>query len=371
MKLFINGRFLTQPVSGVQRYAREILTALDGQLTEHADVLVPRAVDHPDWRMLRPCIVRGGRGHLWEQVALARASRAGVLLSLGNTGPLTHPAQIVAFHDAHLYDMPEAFSRYYRLIHRVLRPRLAQRAAELVTVSTHSARQLAHHLAVPMSRFSIVPNAAEHVLTWPKTAATPQRYGLRPGDYLLTVGNRSPNKNIAALVEAHGLAGPDIPELVIIGGTTPGVAEDRIGRGARALGRVPDADLRGLYEGASGFVFPSLNEGFGIPPLEAMALGVPVLCAKAGAMPELFGQAPVWFDPRDIRDMSVTMRCFAQMPGSERREMRRRGLEVAEMYRWRGSAANLLGIVTRVRNRQGSMAGTSSQTAELIPVSRR
>ena len=371
MTLYINGRFLTQPVSGVQRYARELLTALDSQLTEPAEVLVPRTVDHPPWRMLRPRVVRGGQGHLWEQGALWRASRRGVLLSLGNTGPLAHRRHIVAFHDAHLYEMPEAFSPGYRLAHRLLRPRLARQAAAVITVSDHSAQRLAHHLHLPEDRFSIVPNAAEHVLSWPKTTGTPERYGLHTGQYLLTVGNRSPNKNIAALVEAHRLAGCDVPELVIIGGTTPGVAKDRLGHGVRTLGRVPDSDLRGLYEGASAFVFPSLNEGFGIPPLEAMVLGVPVLCARSGAMPGVLGDGPIWFDPRDVQDMSVALRCFAHMPNSEKRQMQQRGRAVAEQYRWRDSATKLREILDRVQGTSCDVDHAVPHPAPLASVNRR
>ncbi len=119
MTLFINGRFLTQPVSGVQRYAHEILRALDARLASSAalrvllgpvEVLVPCDVDAPDWQVLRLRVVRGGQGHLWEQTTLYRASRDGILVSLGNSGPLRHRAHVLCLHDANLFEIPEAFS---------------------------------------------------------------------------------------------------------------------------------------------------------------------------------------------------------------------------------------------------------------------
>jgi glycosyltransferase involved in cell wall biosynthesis len=360
MTLFINGRFLTQPVSGVQRYAREVLGALDDLLARGpragpVEVLVPQPVAPPDWRVLQTRVVRGGRGHIWEQGALYRASCDGVLLSLGNSGPLRHRAHVLCLHDANLFEIPQAFSARYRAWHRMLRPALARRAAALLTVSDHSAKALARHLGVAQGRFDIVPNSAEHVLEWSTRSEVPAKYGLRSGGYFLSVGNQSPNKNIARLVAAHGQA-RGVPPLAIVGGGVPGVAHQAAGQGAHMLGRVPDADLRGLYEGAAGFVFPSLYEGFGIPPLEAMQLGVPALCARSGAMPDVLGQAAMWFDPRDTADMTRALEGFAAMDSTHRMTRTVIGRAVAAQYRWRDSAARILDIVTRVARPVGVAA---------------
>lgn len=351
MTIFINGRFLTQPVSGVQRYAREVLGALDRLLADRSgarrvEVLVPRDVDPPDWRVLQTRVVRGGSGHRWEQGALYRASRDGVLLSLGNSGPLRHRAHILCLHDANLFEIPEAFSASYRAWHRMLRPALARRAAALLTVSEHSAEELSRHLGVASAWFEIVPNSAEHVLNWPVGSGVPKRYGLRSGGYFLSVGNQSPNKNIARLVAAHAQA-QGVPPLVIVGSGVPGVAHAKAGQGAgvHVLGRVPDADLRGLYEGAAGFVFPSLYEGFGIPPLEAMQLGVPVLCARSGAMPQVLGQGAAWFDPRDVNDMTRALEAFAAMDSADRVTRVVIGRAVAAQYRWSSNATRILEVI--------------------------
>ncbi|MGJ8543879.1 MAG: glycosyltransferase family 4 protein [Sulfitobacter sp.] len=352
--LYINGRFLTQPVSGVQRYALELLGAFDELLDDApqlrarlgpVQILVPHAVEHPGWGRLPLRVVPGGAGHFWEQGALFRASRDGVLLSLGNAGPLRHARHVLCLHDANLYEIPAAFSRRYRALHRVLRPRLARRAAALMTVSGFSAQSLARHLRVDEADFRVVPNSAEHMLRLPRGADVPQRYGLRPGGYLLSVGNQSANKNVARLIAAHGRS--CAPDLVVVGGAVPGVAPVSAGRQARVrmLGRVPDGDLRGLYEGAAGFVFASLYEGFGIPPLEAMQLGVPVLCARSGAMPEVLGDAPLWFDPRSEAAMTQALNLFSGLGAQERRAMSVAGLARARRYRWQSSAEQLAGVI--------------------------
>lgn len=352
MRLYVNGRFLTQPLSGVQRYARELLTAVDPLLQEPAEVLVPHEVTTPDWLNLRLRIVSGGSGHAWEQGTLWRESRDGVLLSLGNSGPLRHPVHVLCLHDANIYEIPGAFTAKYRLFHKALRPLLARRAAALITVSHHSAGRLAQHLGIPSERFDIVSNAAEHVRNWPHDETAPERYGLIRGGYLLAVGNQSPNKNIARLVEAHGRAGDALPPLAIAGGFTPGVARARLSGMTRTLGRVRDGDLAGLYRGAAAFVFPSLFEGFGIPPLEAMSMSVPVLCARAGAMPEVLGDAPLWFDPYSTDDMARVMRRFAGLPDADRVRMVRQGHEQAAVYRWSKSATVLESVLARVVAKQ-------------------
>lgn len=359
MTLFINGRFLTQPLSGVQRYARELLQVLDEHLVRdptlltmwgQARVLVPRGTGTPDWKVLRVQEAPGGTGHVWEQGALYRASRAGILLSLGNTGPLRHSAHVLCLHDAHLFEMPQAFSTTYRMLHRTMRPVLARRARALITVSRHSARRLAHCLGVDEHRFQIIGNSAEHVQNWPITPDALARYGLARGQYLLCVGNQSPNKNIARLTKAHRMTQEHAMPLAVVGGAVPGVEVDYVkdGDGCRFLGRVPDADLRALYTGAAAFVFPSLHEGFGIPPLEAMTLGVPVLCASSGAMPEVLGDAPIWFDPRDPQDIAGALRSFSKMDAAAKAQLVARGYAQADRYKWSDSAARLVNVINNV-----------------------
>ncbi|QFS84998.1 glycosyltransferase family 1 protein [Roseivivax sp. THAF197b] len=357
MSLAINARFLTQPVSGVQRYAREVLGALDALLVEDPELaqrLGPvtaytphRPVADPDWSQIKLEVLEGARSHLWEQTTLLRATRQTRLLSLGNSGPLLHPHQIVAFHDTHLWDMPDAYDWRYRLWHKTLRGPLARRAAKTVTVSAHSANALAARLRLPEARFRIVPNAADHILRQVDDPSICARYDLAPRRYLLSVGNASENKNIPRLLEAHARI-PDALPLVIVGGDAPGLAKVGLtpqGAGARLIGRVADSELANLMRYAGGFVFPSLHEGFGIPPLEAMALGVPVAAARSGALPDVLGTAPLWFEPRNTDDIARALSDLGTLSSSRRIAMIQDGLRQSSRYRWRSSAQDLVHVL--------------------------
>lgn len=370
MTLYINGRFLTQPLSGVQRYSHALLHALDDLLGERSDLaeafgpvrlltpFVPlsKRTKIAQFRNIEISHVGSARGHIWEQSTLFRVSRDGVLLSLGNSGPLAHPAHIVAFHDAHVFEMPEAFSARYRQWHRFLRPRLARNASRLITVSCFSADRLAEWLGVDAARFSIVPNSADHMLKLPAGSHVLDTYELSSGQYFLAVGNQSPNKNIAKLITAHRAAGDDLPELVLVGGAPLALdkAKPDLHDRVRSLGRVPDADLRSLYTGSAGFVFPSLNEGFGIPPLEAMQLGVPVLSSNRSAMPEVLGQAPLWCDPTNEAALIRSLQQFSNMTVTERAKRVELGLERARVYSWKASALRLGSVLHEVFAERGA-----------------
>lgn len=359
MSVFVNGRFLGQPVSGVQRYARELMGALDRLLEQDrhlhrrlgpVTVLCPPMTDKPPrWSRIACASVGRGGSHYWEQRHLGPAARAGTLLSLGSSGPILHRRQVIAFHDANVWHVPQAYSAGYRFLHRRLRPVLARRAARLITVSRFSAGELAAVLGVPESGFDIIGNSAAHVLGTSPEPGMLARHGLRPGGYLLAVGNQTANKNIARLIAAHDLAGPDIAPLVIAGGFAPGMVRNRPGGSARVTftGRVSDGGLRALYDGALALVFASLREGFGIPPLEAMQLGVPVIASRATALPEVLGDAPMWFDPCSTRSIAAALRSF-QIAGPDLRErMIAAGLARAARFDWDRGAERLAAVLIR------------------------
>lgn len=357
MKVYFNARFLTQPQSGVQRYALELLSALDAhwatQGGPRAIALVPsdpHPRHQPNWAHIRLAPVRGAAGHLWEQRALTRAASDGVLVSLCNSGPLVHPAQIVAFHDAHIFDHPEAFTARYRLWHSALRPRLARRARRVITVSPHAAARLGHHLNLPPEQFQIVPNAASHILRNTPDVAFPARIGLRRGGYFLTVGNNSPLKNLHRLIAAHATLPDGGPPLVIAGETPNALRGARVHIAADVhwLGRISDSQLAALYAQALAFVFPSQDEGFGIPPLEAAALGAPIVAANAGALPWVLGDAPIWHDPLDGGDMARALSAAMALTPAERAAHIAAGKKRAAVFSWSDSAMRLLTMIEDV-----------------------
>jgi len=354
--IFFNMRFLTQPLSGMQRYAEELLAALDARLADDPHYLggaplvglAPRRpLRQRDWKTLR--IERVGRltGHAWQQLDLARAARGGTLVSLAGSGPLAHARHVLAIHDANLLVNPRFFSRSYRMWHGTLRPRLARRATALITISNFSRGELARCFALSEDRFVIVPDSAEHIL---ETSAEPgilDRHGLAPGRYALCVGNQSPNKNIALAVEAFAELAPGGMSLAVAGGTPAALARaDAIeAPWLKALGRVSDGELRALYENAAMFVFPSIYEGFGVPPLEAMTLGCPVVSSDSSAMPEVLGDGALFFPCGDGAACAARIREIMSLDDAGRQALVAAGRERAALYRWQESANRLAGLL--------------------------
>lgn len=347
----VNARFLTQPLSGVQRYAIEILTALDRLLPDDHPAIPafhpgPLLAAPPPWRILRPTPLDGPRGHLWEQFTLARAAHGTRLLSLCGSGPLLHRDQVLVIHDANVWDAPDSFSRLYRGFHATMRPRLAARVRTTATVSQAAATALAPRLGLPVGRLAVIPNAAGHLAATPPDLSVLSRHGLAPGGFFLAIGNQSPNKNLARLVAAHADARalrPGLPPLAVAGGAAPGLNAAPLAPrpGLVLLGRVTDGELRALYDEARAFHWPSLSEGFGIPPLEAMQHGLPVLSSQSPAMPEVLGDAPLYFDPRDRQDMTRAILGFDGLGAADRAAMVARGFARAAAWSWDESARRL------------------------------
>jgi len=358
--IFFNMRFLAQPLSGMQRYAEELALAVDRCLAETPDALdgapvsglLPQghARDRP-WRRIQLRRVGGLGGHAWEQSQLALAARGGILVSLAGSGPLTHDRHVLVLHDANPFVNPHFYSRPFRLWHSFLQPRLARRARRLLTISEFSRYELARCLRLPPDHFGILPDSAEHILQTAPDPETLSRHGLVAGGYALCVGNQSPNKNIALALSAfERLNHPDL-KLAVAGGTPAALAAARTGDAPwlAKLGRVTDEELRTLYEAAALFIFPSIYEGFGIPPLEAMALGCPVVSADTSAMPEVLGDAAFFFRGGDAGDCAARIAEVLALDTAGRANVAAAGRAQAQRYTWSASADRLCAVLRDVQ----------------------
>jgi glycosyltransferase involved in cell wall biosynthesis len=352
----INGRFLMQRTTGVQRFAAEVTGALDRMAAAGAcrpvpRLLVPSGADPSAFPHL--AVERFGRlrGQAWEQAELPRRAGPSVLISLGNTAPLLAGGrQAVVIHDAGVFDTPGSYSKAFRAWYRALHHALPRFGARLLTVSEFSRGRLARALRLDPGRIGVLPEGAEHILREPADTAVLARHGLAPGRFALAVGTRAAHKGLDGLPEAAAVLAAEGMRLAVVGAADPGVyrgAGDPSGEAVVALGRVTDAELRALYEAALCLLFPSRYEGFGLPPLEAMACGCPVLAAAAGAVPEVCGDAALWFDtegnggrPRP----ADALRRLLREPGLAP-ELRRRGSARAAEFSWRAAAERLLALL--------------------------
>jgi glycosyltransferase involved in cell wall biosynthesis len=304
---------LLQTRAGTARWVR----GLQRGLAAHPDVeLTPLSWGGPGrWTAV-------ARDVVWYPGLLPRqAAKAHVDVlhcTIFRAPPRARVPTIVTVHDLAVLRHPEVFPLWTRLYARTaLRPTI--RAADrVVAVSEFSKREVAELAGVDPDRIDVVPNALEPVFRSDGDAAE--------GEYVLAVGTLEPRKNLARVVEATALAGV---ELRLVGAPGWGDAGGA-GKHVTWLGRIEDEELAAAYRGARSLVFPSLYEGFGIPALEAMACGTPVVTSAGSAMEEVVGDAAVLVDPLDVASIAAGI----ESADRQRDELVPIGLERAEHYTW-------------------------------------
>jgi glycosyltransferase involved in cell wall biosynthesis len=352
MQLALNGRFLTQGLTGVQRFASELTSAMDVLAADHrwppTRVLRPHGGADAAFGHMETASVGRISGHGWEQFEHPWHARGQFLLSLGNTAPvLAGDRQAVVIHDAGVFDTPESYSRQFRTWYQMLHRTLAHTGATLITVSEFSRRRIAACLGIDPARLCVIPEGGEHILRQPADPDALTRHGLEAGRYALAVGTRAAHKNLDSLGDAAAMLAARGLTFAAVGAANPVVfrpAAGAQGPGAKVLGRVSDAELRTLYENALCLVFPSRYEGFGLPPLEAMTCGCPVVTSKVGAVPEVCGDAALYFDAAESGSLTNALQRLLDEAGLAA-EMRQRGLVRAREFSWRRAAEVLLGTI--------------------------
>lgn len=349
MKLAVNGRFLGTRVTGVQRVARQLVDAL----TEHADVrlYLPRGTEAPAAVRGRCTVTRGVlRGVPWEQLELPlRTLRDGVALSLdpANAGPLAGGRRVLILHDVFPVTHPGWYTAGFCRWFRLAVAGAARRAERVVMFSEWAKQEAVRALGLPEQRVVVATQGTAPFDGPPPPAvvhATLERLGLRPG-YILATGEGDARKNVGFLLDAlPGLHAPDPPTVVLTGAPYAHVHAATVSREGRfpvrRLGFVPDHELRALYAGAGIFCFPSRAEGFGRPPLEAMACGAPVIGADYGSAREVLGSAATIL-PLEPRAWVEAIAALLADPG-ERSRRSRAGLAHAAGFRWKVAAEQVL-----------------------------
>jgi alpha-1,3-rhamnosyl/mannosyltransferase len=298
----------------------------------YLESLLPRVEQEVEVERLRG-FARGKAGTLWLDLAwyphvLPHDARgADVLHCPTYRGPVRSKAPlVVTVHDLAVFRRPEAFPPWTRTYSRIVVPRVIRAARIVAAVSEFTASELETLLRIPRDRIRVVPNAAEEAFT--------EEGPREPGDYVLAVGTLEPRKNLARAIEAAQHLGV---ELRVAGARGWGGVE-ATGPGVSWVGFATDGDLARLYRGALCVVYPSLYEGFGIPILEAMSCGTPVVTSRGGATEEVAGGAAVLVDAEDVASIAAGI----EEALARREELRAAGLRRARDYSWDASAKLLL-----------------------------
>jgi glycosyltransferase involved in cell wall biosynthesis len=353
----VNGDFTTLRPTGVARYARETTLALDALVAERhpltedlaLELLVPRPVQDPlPLKALPVRLVpeyrRPRLPQFWVQAQLPRQVEGG-LLSFCNLAPVVLKRQVVCIHDLHTMMVPESYGRLFRWVHRLVLPAVGRRADRITTVSEFSRSRIAAYGVAPAGKVAVTYNGSDHVDRWDESRSD---LGRRPDwPYVFCLAQRQPYKNmelivrLAPVLERMGL------DLWIAGDVDPArLFAGRTGKPAnvRLLGRIGDDDLKAALAGALCFLFPSRIEGFGLPAIEAMAAGCPVVASTSPCLPEICGEAALYADPDDAGAWIERVRLL-QEDKALRRRLVAAGRARASAYSWRRVAETYLELM--------------------------
>lgn len=319
-KIVVNGRFLSRRVTGVERHGREILRHI-GSVSR-----------------LERTSQNGLLGHAWEQFILPRRLKGeSVLWSPANTGPLSAKRQALTIHDLSVLEHREWFQASFAIWYFLFVPILARRARVLFTPSEYVQRKLARRFG--RQDVVVTPNGVDVSIFCP--GAKQSQYQL-PARYVLFVGTLEPRKNLKALLRAWVQVQQDFKDTwLVIAGTRSKVHRTEYLPGnvphVVYLGYVDESALPGLYANALFFVMPSLEEGFGLPALEAMACGTPVIISNGGALPEVVSDTGLVFN---LSDADGLVRCMRQCLHDQelRRSLIEAGLARAHDFSWKRTA---------------------------------
>jgi glycosyltransferase involved in cell wall biosynthesis len=324
----VNLRTLGYRVTGVQRYLLGLLPYMP-----------------PELNSVKPSQpLQGIKGHLWEQFYLPTQLGHRLLWSPGNTGPIGVSRQVLTVHDMASLDHPEWFQRKFALWYAVLLPRLIRQVRAIITVSHFSKERIVRLTGIEPQRVHVILNGIDrrfHPADLKKVEQVRAECDLT-SPYILFVGSFEPRKNLKNLLEAWRLGRFEGATLAVVGASGHMFANrgfHSIPQGVRQLGSVEDNVLPALYSGAAGFVYPSLYEGFGLPPLEAMACGCPVAVSDIPAHWEICGEAAMYFDPVRPEDISSKLDVLLRLDSAARTSLIERGLQRAATYHWENSAS--------------------------------
>lgn len=358
--VLINGCFLLQPVSGVQRYAAELLSALARvQQDKYRYVVAVPADARTVVRDLEGVEILRDNSNMhtaiWQQLRLpliAKKMGAAVLWSPCNVGPvLPMVPHIVSVFDGSIYQDRKWFDWKFQAYYKTLFFCYKYTASHIITCSNFSKAEIISHMRISPDKIDVLYGAISS--SFKRTT----KKQLVAGRYILSLGSRDPRKNIGSLVRAWRQMSAMVKNgrrLAIAGGGSKVFNDEEFAADDDDIvfiGYVKDEDLPCLYSGADCFVYPSFYEGFGLPPLEAMACGCPVVTARKTSLPEVCGDSACYIDPYSVESIAQGIH---EVLSDEniKDELVRKGYETVIRFSWDKSALQMLNVLDAVGARK-------------------
>ncbi|MCR4582032.1 MAG: glycosyltransferase family 4 protein [Prevotella sp.] len=360
--IYINGRFLTRQMTGVERFAYKICKAL-AQAGQTFTVVCPPAPIQPCYDVSNLQIITYGHGssHFWEQCVLPfffLGKKNYVLFSFTGLGSILVRHKVMTIHDLSFLENPSWFSKAYYWWYRLTTPLAVLTSRHIITVSEFSRQEiLRFYPYLKPERISVVYGAADTEL-FRRLSSTETENTDGEERFALTVSSLDPRKNFAQLIRAfQGI--PDC-RLYIVGvrhrvfndkgkeGVVSVNADSPENENVKFLGRVSDSELVRLYNRAACFIFPSVYEGFGLPPLEAMNCGCPVLASDIPVLREVCGDAAVYFNPHDVGDIHHIILQYLSEGAEKAETLRSKGFTNSGRFSWDASARAIMRIASKI-----------------------
>ena len=352
-----NGKFFGAAPTGVHRVAEQLIAATDALIAEQTGngldyaLVIRNSMKVPPYRNIL-CIrenplARRMHRIAWEQCYLPIARRKDFILNLCNLGPLLHRDSATMIHDAQVYSAPESYSMPFRLWYKFQFFFIGRRHKVIFTVSEFSKNELVRYGIARAEKIMVIHNGCDHILQLQPDERPLAILELEPRRYVLALANTQKHKNIAMLLKAFASPALHDVALVLFGGATKANFEalgHMVPPNVRFAGRVSDSELVGLLSNAGALAFPSLTEGFGLPPLEAMALGCPVVAAPLGALPEVCGDAALYANAFDPHAWTLKIRMVLD-DEAVRQSLIADGRRQAAAFTWKQAARDLLEAV--------------------------
>lgn len=336
--IIVNARFLTQKITGVQRFAVEISKRLH-KLSDQVFFVSPYNILDKELASELGVIVIGyNRGTFWEQIDLRGyliSKGKPLLINFCNTGMLFYDRQIVTIHDMSYKVNPDWFSRKFYLWYNFLIPHLAKHSFKILTVSNSSKNDIVKYLNVKKDKIRVIYNSS--YLNTNNNFET-----IYHEKYLLSVSSLNPRKNLNNLIKAFEKLDDKI-NLIIVGLKSDNFATNEldIGKNVIVKGYVSDDELGALMKNAEAFVYLSFYEGFGLPPIEAMSMGCPVIVSDINSHREVCGNSALYADPYNVEDIKSKITDVLENDRLKY-ELIVAGKKNIERFDWSTSAYNVL-----------------------------
>lgn len=351
--IVINSRFLTQDITGVQRFAIEISKQLKRLYSEDIQFVCPKNIVHENLaKELEAKTIGNLTGHLWEQVELPfylKKNGSPLLLNLGNTAPLLYSNKITVLHSLSFLNK-KWNSLLFHFLYKITVPLNLMSSKFIFTVSQYTNQEITEHYSYInlLDKMDVIYNGSfgSKKLNIQSTE--------NKQNYLLYVGSISSSKNVKGLVDAMNLVRiqhKDI-DLKIVGSLNNKLFKDEkivSNQFIEFCGHINNPDeLKELYLHAKAFVFPSLYESFGIPPLEAQECGCPIIISNVTALPEIYKDSALYFDPYDVNDIANKIITLLNNENLQK-ELIGKGFENIKRFSWETSAKKIIDISERFK----------------------